>query len=156
MKKRSVVILVLVAALVSAVGAYAATDYLWLYSSWVSSEAAQSALNFTAPVKLSDEELSIFRLGYACGYDTAKSMNGLAITPDSGSSEFVATRAIITYDNADEESAEVYIINTETNKFHTPGCYAEKKILPEHRKEIHASFEEVRQMGYSPCGICLR
>ena len=32
----------------------------------------------------------------------------------------------------------------------------EKKILPEHRKEIHASFEVVRQMGYSPCGICLK
>ena len=154
MKKAVIILIIVTACLFVAISASAVTDYLWAYSSWVTSSAAKSAMDYTPPIKLSEEEMSIFRLGFACGYDTAKNIDESFSLPQTESNT-VLTRTSIIYDDKNENS-EVYIVNTETNKFHKPGCSAEKKILPEHRKEIHSSFNEVRQMGYSPCGICLK
>ncbi len=150
MKKRfASVLLLCLLALVPAAGAV--SDYLAAYSSWVSAEAAQSARDYTPPVKLTDKELSIFQLGYACGYDSAKNIEALrSVLPDGLSA--LQTRADLTT----EEGLEVFIVNTESNKFHRVGCSAEKKILPEHRKEIVATFETVRELGYTPCGICMK
>ncbi len=150
MKKRLAFILLLcLIALVPVAGAV--TDYLSAYSSWVSVEAAQSARDYTPPVTLSEKEMSIFQLGYACGYDSAKSLDELRLVLPEGL-DALKTRA----DLGTEEGLEVFIVNTETNKFHRVGCSAEKKILPEHRKEIVSTFEAVRDMGYSPCGICMK
>ncbi|MBQ6960115.1 MAG: hypothetical protein IJP78_03945 [Clostridia bacterium] len=149
--KRQFVSVLLLCLVVLVPVAGAVTDYLSSYSSWVSAEAAQSAREYTPPVALSDRELSIFRLGYACGYDSAKSVEELwSFLPDGLG--VLQTRAAL----EPEEGQEVFIINTETNKFHRVGCSAEKKILPEHRKEIVATFESVCGLGYSPCGICLK
>ena len=147
--KRFAVILLCLIALVPV--ASAVTDYLSAYSSWVSLDAFLSAKECSAPVELSPEELSIFRLGYACGYDSARVLDSFrAVLPDDLSA--VQTRSGID----PEEGQKVYIINTESGKFHVAGCSAERKILPEHRKEIVATFEAVCNLGYSPCGICLR
>ena len=144
-------VFVLLALLILAPAAYAVSDYLAAYSSWVSVDAYMSAKDSTAPVDLSPEQLSIFRLGYACGYDSARAVDTLwTLLPDV--LDVLQTRAAI----EPEEGQAVYIVNTETGKFHKAGCSAEKKILPEHRRELVATFEEVCQLGYSPCGICLR
>ena len=157
MKKGKTALLILAVIAVMGASAYAATDYLWAYSSWVSAPAMQSALEYTPPVELSEEEMSIFRLGYACGYDSAKQLDSLISLPGDGGSGGVITRPGIPFASENEdESEEKYIVNTESNKFHKPGCSAEKQILPEHRREIFASFETMREMGYSPCGICLK
>ena len=79
-------------------------------------------MDYTPPIKLSEEEMSIFRLGFACGYDTAKNTDESFSLPQTESNT-VLTRTSITYDDKDENS-EVYIVNTETNKFHKPGCSA--------------------------------
>lgn len=146
MKKLAAVLLAL---LILAPVAGAVSDYLAAYSSWVSVDAYLSAMDCTAPVELTPEEVSIFRLGYACGYDSARAMYALYSLDGL---ETAQTRAAI----EPEEGRETFIVNTETGKFHKAGCSVEKKILPEHRREIVATFEEVCQMGYSPCGLCLR
>ena len=151
MKKRPAVILaVILAAMIPAAGAV--TDYFSIYSSWVSASAVQSAMNFTPPFDLPPDELSIFRLGYACGYDSAKNDDVFFALLSDDNADLVQTRSALTVD----EGQEIYIVNTETNKFHRAGCSAEKKILPEHRKEIAATIEVILQMGYTPCGICMR
>lgn len=146
MKRLTIVFLAL---LILVPAASAVSDYLTAYSSWVSVDAYLSAMDCTAPVELTPEEASIFRLGYACGYDSARAMYALYSLEGL---DVVQTRTAI----EPEDGQDVYIVNTETGKFHKAGCSAEKKILPEHRREIVATFDEVCQMGYSPCGICLR
>lgn len=135
--------------------ARAGTDYLWAYADWVSSGAVQSALEYTAPVKLTEEELSIFRLGYACGYDSAKSLDYTLFAADGEGGNDRLTRVLIA-DGEDEEEKRTYIVNVESRKFHKIGCSAEKKILPENRRAVEGSFEQLVEMGYSPCGICFK
>lgn len=133
--------------------AKAAQDYLWMYSSWFSFDAVNAALEATPIIKMDAETEAAYRLGFAAGYDTAKEDAFGLIIPDIADDSAIIRTAL---PNAEEETTETYIVNTETNKFHIPGCSSEKAILPEHRKEVHGSFEEVRQMGYSPCGRCLK
>lgn len=145
--KRFVIALLCAVAVVSI--SYASTDYLWLYSSWFSSSAVNAALKVEPIINLNADADAIYRLGFAAGYDTAKNEDDITSLPDDG-------KILRTSLNTDQENVETYIINTETNKFHIPGCSSEKAILPEHRKEVHGTIEEVRQMGYSPCGRCLK
>ena len=136
----------------------ASTDYLWAYSSWVSPEAYTAAMQVTPAIKLDAEQQSIYRLGFAAGYDTAKGTSETINLPTEEVDFSTMVRSsIIDADTEDSEKAETnYIVNTKTGKFHEPGCSAEKKILPENRMEIKGTFNNLVDMGYSPCGICFR
>ena len=48
----------------------------------------------------------------------------------------------------------LYILNTNTHKFHLPGCDAVTRINEKNRSEIQATRDEVLAMGYSPCSKC--
>ena len=48
----------------------------------------------------------------------------------------------------------LYILNTNTRKFHIPDCDAIARIKEENRSEIQATRDEVLAMGYSPCSKC--
>ena len=47
-----------------------------------------------------------------------------------------------------------YVLNTNTKKFHNPGCSSVKDIKDSNRQDITATREEILAMGYSPCGRC--
>lgn len=47
-----------------------------------------------------------------------------------------------------------YVLNTNSMKFHDPGCRAAKSISPKNRKDFHGSRQELLNSGYDPCGIC--
>ena len=47
-----------------------------------------------------------------------------------------------------------YVLNTNSMKFHYPGCRAEKSIKDQNRKEYHGTRQSVIQQGYESCGIC--
>ena len=47
-----------------------------------------------------------------------------------------------------------YILNTNTHKFHKPGCSSVKDIKPQNRQEFEGTREEAIQEGYEPCGNC--
>ena len=151
-KVRITILIVFIAAL--SFSAKAANDYLWAYSTWFSSSAVNAAREATPVIEMTEEEADIYRLGFAAGYDTAQNTQEIIQLKDATLSDDVSRVFLASDDNAEQQ--ETYIINTETNKFHIPGCRAEKQILPEHRKEVKGTFEEVRQMGYSPCGICFK
>lgn len=54
------------------------------------------------------------------------------------------------------QSAETqtYVLNTNTHKFHKPGCYSVEKIKPENYAEFTGTREEAIAYGYDPCKNC--
>lgn len=52
------------------------------------------------------------------------------------------------------ESADTYILNTHTLKFHRTDCDAVEKMSERNKEVSHLSREELMQEGYSPCGAC--
>ena len=47
-----------------------------------------------------------------------------------------------------------YVLNTNSRKFHHPGCRAVKQMKDYNRQDVEISRDEVIAMGYEPCGIC--
>ncbi len=47
-----------------------------------------------------------------------------------------------------------YVLNTNTMKFHEPGCGSAAKISPENREEVFDTRENIIARGFSPCGNC--
>lgn len=52
------------------------------------------------------------------------------------------------------DSADTYILNTHTLKFHRTGCEAVEKMSERNKEVSHLSREELIKEGYSPCGTC--
>lgn len=54
----------------------------------------------------------------------------------------------------DTQQGTHYVLNTNTKKFHYPGCASAKKISEKNRQDFYGTREELIAMGYSPCGNC--
>lgn len=48
----------------------------------------------------------------------------------------------------------IYILNTNTKKFHKPSCRSAKQIKPGNRQETGDAREDLLARGYSPCKNC--
>lgn len=125
--------LVLIAILAGAT-ASAATNYLTKYAEKVSDDAYEAARQAEPVTKLSGENLSLYRLGFAAGYD-------YALTPES-------SRA------APEEKKTTYILNTSTKKFHLPSCKSVKQMKEKNKQTFTGTRQQVINKGYAPCGNC--
>lgn len=53
-----------------------------------------------------------------------------------------------------QETAQGYILNTKTNKFHYEWCSSAKDISQENREEYQGAREQLIDMGYEPCKKC--
>ena len=51
-------------------------------------------------------------------------------------------------------TAVTYILNTNTMKFHLPGCGSVEQMAPENRQDYSGSRDDLLAEGYSPCGAC--
>ena len=49
---------------------------------------------------------------------------------------------------------QTYILNTNTKKFHLPGCSSVGKMKESNKREYTGTRDDVLGMGYSPCGNC--
>lgn len=56
--------------------------------------------------------------------------------------------------NENASSAEEYILNTNTKKFHLPSCESAKKTSPKNKKTYIGNKNELLNDGYSPCKAC--
>lgn len=54
--------------------------------------------------------------------------------------------------NANQASG--YVLNTNTHKFHLPGCPSVETISPKNRKDVNESREQIISEGYAPCKRC--
>lgn len=50
--------------------------------------------------------------------------------------------------------ARDYVLNTNTRRFHDPGCKSVSDMKDKNKEEFHGSREELIEQGYKPCGNC--
>ena len=67
----------------------------------------------------------------------------------SGSSKKNVTAA-----TNNKQAGITYVLNTNTKKFHRPGCSSVSTIKDKNRKDTTLSYDDVVASGYSPCGKC--
>lgn len=53
-----------------------------------------------------------------------------------------------------ETDSRQYVLNTNTKRFHIPGCRSVGQMKENNKKEYTGTRDEVIQMGYRPCGNC--
>lgn len=123
------------------VTAFAATDYLWAYRSFVSEEAVEISKTVDPVAELSDEDLSLYRLGFAAGYD-------YAINHSDEHNSISRTNP-----NRDDYGYS-YVLNTNTHKFHLPTCTSVNDISNKNLQPTNKSREEIIGMGFQPCKKC--
>lgn len=51
-------------------------------------------------------------------------------------------------------TASSYVLNTNSHKFHRPGCSSVDTISPKNRKDVNESREQIIREGYAPCKRC--
>ena len=51
-------------------------------------------------------------------------------------------------------TAETYILNTKSKKFHLPFCSGASDMSPSNREEFAGDRQALLDQGYTPCGIC--
>lgn len=51
-------------------------------------------------------------------------------------------------------AAGSYVLNTNSHKFHLPGCPSVDTISPKNRKDVNESREQIIREGYAPCKRC--
>ncbi len=60
-----------------------------------------------------------------------------------------------TYDNeAQQQTAAQWVLNTNTMKIHYPSCESVKRIAPENYQTSNASKSDLLAQGYTTCGKC--
>ena len=128
--------------ILASVAASAATNYLSTYSSYVSSSALEAA-SIASPLApdLSGEKLSIYRLGYAAGYDAAQSESIMR-----GPSE-----------NTPAKHNGTYVLNTKSFRIHYPDCNSVNSLNESNKLYVYnTSVQEIqeKEKRYRPCGVC--
>lgn len=81
------------------------------------------------------------------------------VSIDYATGESSADGTIVNDTSAQEETSQsaetqTYVLNTNTHKFHKPGCYSVEKIKPENYAEFTGTREEAIAYGYDPCKNC--
>lgn len=90
-------------------------------------------------------------IDYATGEsrrDDSAAMGGSANRGDKTASASSAAK------NADEASAQDYILNTNTRKLHRPDCPSVDDMSEKNKQEVTATRNKVINRGYDPCGRC--
>lgn len=75
-----------------------------------------------------------YRLDYKTGRETELSENEPSLTQN--------------------ETGKEYIVNTNTNKFHTPDCVYAQNISEKNKMEYQGDAETLLSQGYSACRSC--
>ena len=65
-----------------------------------------------------------------------------------------ADTSVSQQETSQSEETQTYVLNTNTHKFHKPGCYSVEKIKPENYAEFTGTREEAIAYGYDPCKNC--
>ena len=58
------------------------------------------------------------------------------------------------YSKGEQETRD-FIVNTNTHKFHVPTCRSVDDMAEKNKMEYTGTIEELKEMGYTPCGRCL-
>ena len=70
----------------------------------------------------------------------------------TGESELAADNE--TNSNTDEDSKREYVLNTNTKRYHLPGCKSLSQMKDKNKETFRGSKSDLDKMGYRPCGNC--
>lgn len=76
-------------------------------------------------------------------------INSIVSSKQSSSSSEAAAESTLA---SDEDS--LYILNTNSHKFHLPDCSSVSKISDKNKKSYYGSRDDLLNEGYEPCGAC--
>ena len=80
-----------------------------------------------------------------------------ASTPSDGSDVgpgFDASSGSDGAQGADASEPRSYVLNTNTHKFHAPGCKSIARMKPRNKREVTLTRIEALTQGYEPCALC--
>ena len=75
-------------------------------------------------------------------------------TPEDDSAETSKAMPTAEPTPATRTLEQTYILNTNTKKFHLPGCSSVGKMKESNKREYTGSRDDVIGMGYAPCTNC--
>ena len=91
-------------------------------------------------------EITAVSDGQTINFSTAKNAVAIASANAGGGNADGAAGAGTT--------AESYVLNTNSHKFHLPSCSSVETISPKNRKDVNESREQIISEGYAPCKRC--
>ena len=91
-------------------------------------------------------EITAVSDGQTINFSTAKNTAAIASANAGGGNADGAAGAGTT--------AGSYVLNTNSHKFHLPGCPSVDTISPKNRKDVNESREQIIREGYAPCKRC--
>lgn len=100
-------------------------------------------------------EITAVSDGQTINFSTAK--NAAAETlANAGAGQNAGQTGGVNEDGAAEAgtTAGSYVLNTNSHKFHLPGCSSVDTISPKNRKDVNESREQIISEGYAPCKRC--
>lgn len=65
-----------------------------------------------------------------------------------------STSTYVEYESDPSTSVYSYVLNTNTMKFHYPGCRDVSRIKPANRQDVEETREDIISWGYLPCKHC--
>ena len=78
-----------------------------------------------------------------------------ALAPHKSLYEENINKALAFLQNIQNENNDtIYILNTNTMKFHNEGCSSVKDIKPQNKETFNGTKAWLTDNGYSPCGVC--
>ena len=95
--------------------------------------------------------------GVSIDYATGESSADGTIVNDTSAQEETqqpADTSVSQQETSHSAETQTYVLNTNTHKFHKPGCYSVEKIKPENYAEFTGTREEAIAYGYDPCKNC--
>lgn len=79
---------------------------------------------------------------------------GIAIDYQNGNSTLIPESETSDPSEPSDSDDELYIVNTNTKKFHIPSCSSASDIAEDNRLEYRGDRDSLIEDGYSPCGRC--
>lgn len=62
--------------------------------------------------------------------------------------------ASVPSDSSSSSSQHLYVLNTNTGKFHLPSCNSVSRMSERNKREVTSTHDEMVSQGYSPCANC--
>lgn len=93
-------------------------------------------------------------IDYATGDNRAEESLVNSPEAEEASGESLSTKTPSLGANQDEHEVRLYVLNTNTKRFHLPECPSVSDIKDKNKEEYEGSRGEIIDMGYKPCGAC--
>ena len=93
-------------------------------------------------------------IDYATGNNHAEESMANAPEADEPMRNASPTRTFSPSTQQGESEARLYVLNTNTKRFHYPECPSVSDMKEKNKREYEAPRNEIIDMGYIPCGAC--